>query len=100
MQFYLDRGKRPEEKIRIGIDFVNDIVTPATISSLAVTILDDNGTDFSGTMLSSSTNVNTKCYAVVQAGTDGQRYRAFFKATCSDGLIYEHSIEFRVKLNG
>lgn len=100
MQFYLDRGKRPNEKIRIGVDFVNDIVTPATVSSVAVTVLDDNSLDVSATLLDSSTNSGTKVYAVVKAGTSGSRYRAFFKATCSDGLIYEHSIEFRVKLDG
>jgi hypothetical protein len=98
--------KQPNEKFPISIDFADDLQSSETISSAEVIAYDRDETDVSSTILSGvasivdgedqdgTTHANAK---VVHAGTNNMRYKVTFRATTSDGNVYEADVFFIVK---
>lgn len=98
MQFLLERRKRQDEKIRTGIDFVEDL-NGDTIGNHSVKVLDDADRDLSSTMLLSSNIVGTAVIATIGGGVNNVKYRAFFHCISALGLEFTHSVLIEVGPN-
>lgn len=99
MQFILSRGKRVNEKLPIGVDFTDDLEDADSVSSAAVTAIDGAGADVTATILEGAVLAGNISKITVKAGTEGESYRVFFKATTAAGFIYTHSVLIPVRLN-
>lgn len=80
--------KEPEEKYEILVNHSNRLPRDTVIESAEVTATDVDGNDITSTViLSDSTRITddgNTIGVVVQGGTDGQRAKLKFKATCDD----------------
>ncbi len=89
--------KQPSETYTIAMDFVGRIPPTVTISSDSVTAVDEDGSDASATVISSSTSSGTEVQAVVQAGSTGTDYRITISATLSNSEVLEEDVLMRVR---
>lgn len=91
--------KQPAETYTIAIDFTGKLPTGATLSSGTVAAFDPNGTDVTGTILSSGTAtvVGNEARIKVLAGVHGIDYRVRFRMTLSTADILEEDVVMQVE---
>lgn len=94
MQFTLARGKRPDEKFDIEVDFTDDMEDGDTIATATVSAHDeaDPGTDLTATLTENLVDVGLVVGCRIKAGTDGKTYVFRFKVTTANGDILEHDV--------
>ncbi len=94
MQFTLDRGKRPDEKFTLEIDFTDDMETGDTVATETVTAFDeaDPATDLSATLVENVVQASGIVGARMKAGADGHTYVLRFEATTTGGDVFEHDV--------
>jgi hypothetical protein len=88
--------KQPDEIIPISVDYVLLLNDTETISSLSVSAVDESGESATSTIIYNSVIDGDVCKAVCKSGTDGSRYKITFKATTSEGNIYEEDVFMKV----
>lgn len=93
----LERRKKPIEEFRVSWDFANDLEVGDTIASQAITAKDSSGADVSGSFLQSPAVAGTKLTVQVQGGTPGKDYTVTFKATTTQGDIFERTLLIEVR---
>jgi hypothetical protein len=84
--------KQPDEVETISMDYTRRLNSTETISSLSVTAATIAGVDATSTLIASSSISGVYCYAKIQAGTNNTKYKITFKATTSEGNIYEEDV--------
>ena len=88
--------KQPDEVIPISVDYVLLLNDTETISSLSVVAVDPTGENVTSDIIYNSVIDEEVCKAVCKSGTDGLRYKITFKATTSEGNIYEEVVFMKV----
>jgi hypothetical protein len=100
--------KQPNELFPISIDFADDLESTEEVSSASIIAYDVDDTDVSSTILSGSssisdgenqdetTHTNSKVTQKVQAGTSRAKYKITFRATTSNGNVYEADVKWLV----
>lgn len=96
------RQMRPTEKIRLSMDFTNDVgtggdspLTPVTSAAAQ----DDPGTDLSGSLLVGQGLVGNVLSVTLQNPPGGHTYLVLFRITTASGFIYEHDVALPVHLD-
>ena len=84
--------KQPDEIIPISVDYVLLLNDTETITSLSVGAVDASAVNVTSTIIYNSVINGDECRATVKSGTDGYRYKITFKATTSEGNIYEEDV--------
>lgn len=89
--------KQPSEiTSTLDIDFSSNLPSGGSVSSFALTITDETGSDVTSTMLHDSQLTSPKVLFRVKAGTDGQSYLVTVTATLSDASVVEAELEIIV----
>lgn len=98
MRFSFTRGKRPAERIRLSLDFANDLGDTDNPQGLAVSAFDvtDPGTDLTAAILENSALVGSVGSVTVKAGAAGKAYAIVFQLTAASTLIYQHDVIVKV----
>jgi hypothetical protein len=98
MRFTLARGKRPAERLRLSVDFANDLGATDNPQGLVISVVDvtDPGTDLTATMIENPTLVGSVGSAILKAGAAGKSYAMLFQLTAASTLIYQHDILVKV----
>lgn len=92
--------KQNSEKFPIAVDFSTNIESGDSIASKDVSaIIIASSADATATVIDSSLLVSTSniIKAVVKDGTTGTNYKITFKATTTNGYIYEHDVAMLVR---
>ncbi len=79
--------KHADSDITVAQDYTNDLATGETVSSCTVTAVDEDETDATSTVISSTSVTSPYVYVNVAAGTAGQTYEIKIKATTSQGHV-------------
>lgn len=87
-------AKQPNEKIKITIDFTNNVPSGGSVSTAVVTSRNaSTGADTTSTIISgSATVVSPNVTQLVHQGTSGDTHIVTFKATMSNAEVYEDEI--------
>jgi len=95
----LTPAKQPNEKIKITVNFLNNVPSGGSVSSAVVTSRDaSDDSDSSSTIISGSPTVSSpNVTQLVQAGTDGDLHIVTFKATMSNAEVYEDEVMLPIK---
>ena len=93
MRFIFRRGKRPAERIRISLDFANDLGSDLP-QSFTITAIDTAtpGADASLALLEAPERVGSVLYVTVKGGEDRHLYAVLFSLTTAAGLVYQHDV--------
>jgi len=90
-------SKQPSEVIPVEIRYERLLASGETVTILDVKVYDSTGQDVTVAMLVSSTiSGGAAGVAVIQAGTDGEKYKVTFKATTSNSYVYEDDVALSV----
>lgn len=94
MQFTFDRGKRPDEKFTIEIDFTDDMASGDTVASETVEAFDqaDPTTDLTATLTENLSEASGIVGCRIKAGTAGKTYVFRFQITTAAGDKFEHDV--------
>lgn len=94
MRFELDRQMRPNERLRLSIDFTKDVerVTGDTGASLAVSITKEDGTAAAPAVVADVVRVGSFGYATVDDVAANTNYLVNYRLTTALGFVYEHDI--------
>jgi hypothetical protein len=94
MQFTLSRGKRPDEKFDIEVDFADDMESGDAISSSSVEAFDqsDPSTDLTATLTENLATVGAIVSVRFKAGTAGKTYVLRYEITTTGGDVFEHDV--------
>lgn len=100
MRFTLDRRMRPDEKIRISMDFVNDIPAGDAIATLACTAatMDEPNVDLTAANLEASGYVGTVAAVTVKLPPVNKDLIVLYKVMTAAGYIFEHDVLIPVLL--
>jgi hypothetical protein len=91
-------AKQPSETFIVAIDFVRELDAGETITIQAVTSKKlADGSDSSGTFLTSPSISGSKILVRVQGGATGDMHRVQMRATTSNANVYEHEIDVPVE---
>jgi hypothetical protein len=93
----VSRRKKTNEEFRISWDFVNDLEAGDSIATQAVTARDSDGVDVTGTFLQSPAIQGTKIVVQVQGGVSGKDYTVAFKATTTQGDVFDRTVLVQVR---
>jgi hypothetical protein len=93
----LSRAKRPIEEFRVSWDFANDLESGDSVTGQLVTAVDSDGTNVSASFLQSPAISGAKIVVQIQGGTDGKDYTVTFKATTTQGDVFERTLLVRVR---
>lgn len=91
--------KQSREKQVLTIDYSSVLPSGVTVSSGVVEAVDGRGADVAATLLTSTTatTTSTTAKAVLQNGTNGERYKITMLATLSDGQVLEDDVFLLIK---
>ncbi|RLI17319.1 hypothetical protein DRO49_03795 [Candidatus Bathyarchaeota archaeon] len=92
--------KWPEEKIRIGVDFSDDLPEGGTITGGTATAEDWDGNDVSSTLLDGSPVVDEDGTALmiwIQGGSSQTHYKVWLTANVSDGGTLKRQFQVYVR---
>ena len=90
--------KRPSEKISYAYDFTPKLQSDSGLSASSVTAVDEEGTNVSSSIVSSSTASGLVVTGILQAGSDGKDYLVTFQATGTTSAdIRQWVVELRVR---
>ena len=83
--------KQPYEEYYVDFDFVNVVVSPDTIASAVVSVVDELGADATATVTTAiKQNIDSpKVYIWVNGGTTGKVYTITCKVATVNGEKYE-----------
>jgi hypothetical protein len=90
-------SKEPAETYIIAIDFAKDLDVGETITDKTVTSARQDGTDSSGTFLTSPAISGTQVRVRVLGGVNGEVHRVQMRATTSNANVYEHEVDVAVE---
>lgn len=78
--------KKPGEKFKISIDFVNSLPTGASLSTATISAIDDESNNISNIVLNTTTGVisGTKVFVFLKDGTEGMRAHIKVKVFLDD----------------
>ena len=79
--------KYPEEEFAIEFSFENTLSSGDSLSSATVTITDDEGTDYTSSMISDKSVSSPKVYFTISGGTADVTYNIKIKTTTSQGNV-------------
>lgn len=88
--------KQVSEIIPISMDYAQLLNDTETISSLSVTAFDPNDANVTSTIIYNYSICGDICKTTCKAGTDGVRYKITFKATTTEGNVYEEDVFMKV----
>jgi len=94
------KSKQPNEKIPIGIDFVDVLPDGESIvlASSTIVVLDSLSADVTSTIRDSGPTVTgTTLNGVFKAGTHNQTYLITFTAQTTNGYKFEEEVKLRVR---
>lgn len=93
--------KQSWELLRCTIDASNTVASGDTISTLTVTVFDDDDTDVTTTIISGTPSFSgTDLTVIIQAGTDGEMYNVRIRLVTTAGEQLEDDLELHIKEKG
>lgn len=99
--------KQPQEIKPFDIDFVDRLASGETVSSVTITVFDEDDADVSSTILDGVADIQTgrdgaltKVAQRVKAGSDGDVYNIEVLAVTSNSAEEEEDVELRIKKEG